>query len=183
MGLFELLVLCLAIAANNLVVSIGLGTMGQAHLWKRVVIIFGVFEFCIPLVGLLIGKWLSSMVTESADVLSASIIIAMGVLFIMNAFRSRRDAKQIAKQITKWKGLILLAAGLSIDNLAIGLGLGLGDANPLFIAGLISIFSMTFSYLGLHLGRMGIAINRKVISIITGCVLIIIGGVQIYRLL
>lgn len=183
MGLFELLVLCLAIAANNLVVSIGLGTMGQAHLWKRIVLVFGVFEFCIPLVGLLIGQLLTSFIANSADILSAAMIIAVGVFFIWNAFRSGKDAKEMAEQITEWKGLVLLASGLSIDNLAIGLGLGLGDANPLFIAGLISIFSMTFSYLGLHLGRVGIAINRKVISIITGGVLIIIGGVQIYRLL
>lgn len=183
MGLLEILILCLAIAANNLVVSIGLGTMGQAHLWKRIVLVFGVFEFCIPLVGLLIGQLLTSFIANSADILSAAMIIAVGVLFIWNAFRSRRDAKQIAKQITKWKGLILLASGLSIDNLAIGLGLGLGDANPFLIAGLISVFSMTFSFLGLQMGQLGVTINRKVISLITGGVLIIIGGVQIYRLL
>lgn len=180
MGLPELTFLSVAIAANNLVVSVGLGSMGKAYLWKRIVLVFGFFEFCIPLVGLLIGKMLISFLAESADLVSAIIIISMGIFLIWSAFKEEQDFGKIAKQITRWKGLVVLAAGLSVDNLAIGLGLGLGDAHPLLIAGMISVFSMTFSFFGLQLGRLGVSISRRWTARTAGAILIVLGALQFY---
>ena len=79
---------------------------------------------------------------------------------------------------------MLLALGLSVDNLAVGLGLGLGlgESRPLLIAGLIGSLSMVFTYLGLQLGKAGTSINDKITGLMTGLVLIGIGAVQSYRL-
>ena len=44
-----------AIAANNLVVALALGALGQAPRRWRIAGVFGVFEFAVPLIGLLIS--------------------------------------------------------------------------------------------------------------------------------
>lgn len=182
MPLIEILVLCLAIAANNLVVSVGLGTLGKYPYWKRIVLVFGFTEFTIPLIGLLIGKFLRSFLADSAQGISATILVGLGVFFIWNAFHEKEKLDNIAGQITNWKSLFLLALGLSIDNLAVGGGLGLGPSNPIMIAGLIGTLSMLFSYVGLRLGKAGVNINEKITGVVTGLILIGIGFVQFYRL-
>ena len=182
MSFFELLILCLTISANNLVVSIGLGGMGKYEYWRRIVFVFGVTEFSIPLIGLLLGQFLRSFLTNSAQLISATVLIALGIFFIWNAYQKSTDLKKIGDQISDWKGLMLLALGLSVDNLAVGVGLGLGESRPLLIAGLIGSLSMVFTYLGLQLGKAGTSINEKMTGFLTGLVLIGIGALQLYRL-
>jgi len=182
LNVVETLILCTTIAANNLVVSVGLGAMGRYNYWKRIVVVFGLTEFSIPLIGLLLGKFLRSILMDSAQAISASVLVALGVFFIWNAYQKRNDLKKIADQISEWKSLLLLALGLSLDNLAVGIGLGLGESNPLLIASLIGSLSMIFSYLGLQLGKAGISINEKMTGLLTGLILIGIGAVQLYRL-
>ena len=183
MSLIEILVLSLAIAANNLVVSVGLGTLGKYRFWKRIVVVFGLTEFSIPLIGLLIGNFIRSFLANSAQAISATLLIGLGVFFIWNAFQKTDDLKKIADQISDWKRLFALALGLSLDNLAVGVGLGLGPSNPLLIASLIGGLSMMFSYLGLRLGKAGVRISEKITGLVTGVVLIGIGLIQVYRML
>lgn len=183
MNLLEIVILCIAVAVNNLVVSTGLGSMGQYEKRWRIVSVFGFFEFTIPLIGLFFGQLISALVNDIAGFVSAGIIISMGIIVIINTVLSRRDIEEVAKKLTTLKGLVLLAMGLSADNLAIGFGLGLSDNNPFLIAGLISLFSMGFSYAGLHMGHKGKHINDKAAGIISGGALIGIGVYQLVRMI
>jgi manganese efflux pump family protein len=148
----ELLVLGAAIGANNLVVALALGALGQARRRGRIVAVFGIFEFTVPLVGLLLGQGLAGALAGSGRWVGAVLLAALGLL----AMRPRGiDDEQLAGRVTTIGGLVALAAGLSLDNLAVGFGLGFGDVNPLLVAGVIAAFAVCFTLAGLKLGAAG----------------------------
>jgi putative Mn2+ efflux pump MntP len=80
---------------------------------------------------------------------------ALGIWTIVSALRDKLDEGRLARRATSWTGLVLLAGSLSIDNLVVGFSLGLGGFDPLMLATTIAVFSMAFTWIGLHLGSAG----------------------------
>lgn len=152
MSILKLLILGIVIASNNLAASLALGALGQiGRLW-RIVFIFGIFEFLIPLIGIWLGRTVAKMIATEINVLSILLLSGMAIWMIISGIRHRKKDEKIARQVTSWTGLTLLAAGLSADNLIIGFSLGLEGMNALIIAGIISVCSMLFTWIGIHLG-------------------------------
>lgn len=150
--LVRLVVLGVVIGSNNLAAALGLGAMGQVERRGRIVTVFAAFEFLIPLVGIWLGRAVSGAVTDQAAWLGPALLVALGVWMLWSAARGRRASEDLARRITSWKGLLLLALGLSIDNLVIGFSLGLEGREPLLVAGTIAVFSMAFTWAGITLG-------------------------------
>lgn len=150
----KLLLLGVIIGSNNLAASLALGTLGQAAHRFRIVSVFGIFEFCIPLVGIWIGQGISHSLARGTDWAGPLIIGLLGLWAIFSNFLiGRSSTKKITEEITTWSGLTILAAGLSIDNLLIGFSLGLGEINALVMAGTIVVFSVAFTLVGLKVGE------------------------------
>lgn len=140
------------IGANNLAAALSLGAMGQRERRLRVVAVIGFFEFTIPLVGIWLGRRASNVIADQAGWIGSALLTALGVWALWSATRSSRENKEISDRVTTWKGLVLLALGLSIDNLIIGFSLGLGGTEPLLVAATISVFSMAFTWIGITSG-------------------------------
>ena len=149
----QLLVLGLVIGSNNLAAALALGALGQSSKKWRIISTFGLFEFVIPLIGLWIGQQLSHVVSTYAEPLAITILAGLGFWILISALRSTSVDQHLADRLTSWRGLFLLAAGLSFDNLIVGFGLGLREAEPLKLASCIAAFSVVFTWLGLKLGR------------------------------
>ncbi len=167
-----LLVVGVAIGANNLAVSLTLGSLGQARRKWVIVPVFGVFEFSIPLVGLWLGRRWAFQVTDLMAWLPVALIAGLGVMTLVASATKRVDEKELARRLTSWRGLILLSAGLSVDNLVIGFGLGARDLPPLLVASTISVCSMLFAWMGLILGRTIRRSWRKVAEVGAGVLLL-----------
>jgi putative Mn2+ efflux pump MntP len=153
MTLIQLLALGLVIGSNNLAAALALGALGQASRRVRIVAVFSVFEFVIPLVGIGLGQAAAHWVATHAEWASAALLVALGVWAIAVGMRDTRDDERLARHATTWYGLMLLAGGLSIDNLIVGFSLGLGSVDPLAVAATIAAFSATFTWVGLGLGN------------------------------
>lgn len=149
----ELLILGLVIGANNFAAALTLGALGQAPRRGRILVVFGAFEFVVPLVGAAIGQALALSLAGSARWISAGILLAVGGMSAVSGVRWRAQDERLATLATTWRGLVVLAAGLSADNLAIGFGLGLGRIEPVVLATTIAVFSMAFTWTGLTLGN------------------------------
>ncbi|MEX2527910.1 MAG: manganese efflux pump [Gemmatimonadota bacterium] len=167
-----LLLVGVTIGANNLAISLTLGSLGQAHRKWTIIPVFGVFEFSIPLVGLWLGRQWAHQVTDVMGWLPVALIAGLGVVTLVAAAIKRVDEEELARRLTSWRGLILLSAGLSVDNLIIGFGLGARDLPPLLVATTISLCSMTFSLAGLILGRTIRKHWRKVAEVGAGVLLL-----------
>ena len=159
-GLLHVIVLGSVIGSNNLAASLALGALGQAKYRWRAVVVFGTFEFLMPLLGLWLGKTTSEKVGEVAQYAAPAILALLGVLAIISALRHQPRTEKWAEKLSSWRGLLLLELGLSLDNLVAGfaLGVGSGKTSPLLIAGVIAAFSMSYTWAGMKIGAHG---NRK----------------------
>lgn len=170
--LVELLILGAVIGSNNFAASLALGSIGQFSRRWRIIAVFGAFEFCIPLVGLWIGQRTAQAVGDIVSWLGPVVLGMLGAWTIYSAYASRTDTEELASRITRLRGLIALAAGLSLDNLVAGFSLGLGKASPLLLASSIAAFSVLFSYVGLRLGHLARESHRRLAKVTTGLLLI-----------
>lgn len=154
-GLGELLVLGAAIGANNFAVALALGALGLSGRRWRIAAAFGLFEFSVPLVGLLIGRELAAVAADWGRWVGAALLAALGIWTLFTAAAERERAERLALRVASRRGVIGLAAGLSFDNLIVGFALGLEGAAPLLIASVIAAFSVGFTLIGLELGAEG----------------------------
>lgn len=147
-----LLVLGVVIGANNLSAALALGALGHGHHRWRIVGVFAAFEFTVPLIGALLGQALATAIADRVPWLGAVLLIGLGILVLASVLRRGNSDDRLARLATSWRGLILLAAGLSADNLVVGFSLGLESVPPLALAATIVVFSSTFTFLGVTLG-------------------------------
>ncbi|MDX5347252.1 MAG: manganese efflux pump MntP family protein [Hymenobacteraceae bacterium] len=153
--LAKLLFLGLVIGTNNLAASLALGALGKIDRKWRIIVVFGIFEFLMPLAGIWLGKKATSLVGDAATVISVLILLGLAALSFYAAAKPAKEDKKLADRITTWKGLIALEFGLSLDNLAAGFSLGLHpeQLNPLLLATTIATFSIVYTWLGLKTGN------------------------------
>ena len=152
----QLLFLGLIIGSNNLAAALALGALGQAHLRWRIILVFGLLEFLMPLLGLWVGNKASSTVGDAATFVTPAILIVLALLSFYAATKGSENEKRLARKVTTWHGLVLLELSLSMDNLAAGFGLGLRAGQtppPILLASTIAVFSMLYTWAGLQLGK------------------------------
>jgi len=158
-SLIDFIVLGSVIGSNNLAVALALGAQGQAHRRFRIMLIFGLFEFFVPLLGIWLGSKTAETIGLHANLVGAVLLVGLGLFTGVGGIRRQSEDEKLAKdeklarKVTRWHGLVFLAAGLSADNLVVGFSLGMGRANPLAVAGTIAFFSVLFTWAGIRLGR------------------------------
>jgi putative Mn2+ efflux pump MntP len=179
--LFPLLLVAASVGLSNLAAAIGIGFGGvTARTRIRVAVVFGVFEAGMPIVGLVVGAGVAGAIGHTARWLSAVVLIAIGLVTVIQAFRQpagpgrgaspadgappgdgapAADASHHSDSLGR---LIISAFALSLDNLAAGFALGtmhVGVAEGAIVIGAVSV---VMSLAGLELGgRIGAAAGRR----------------------
>ncbi|EDM71701.1 hypothetical protein RAZWK3B_20151 [Roseobacter sp. AzwK-3b] len=149
----QLMLVGIAIAANNLTVSLALGSVAPKAVWPRILTVFALFEFGVPLVGAWLGQHLAGVIADHAAWLGPACLIGLGAATVGIAQRDGPDRDRLARSLIGWRALMALAAGLSADNLLVGFSMGLSGVPPLALAGTIVTCSVSFAWLGLVAGR------------------------------
>jgi len=175
-NLVDFLILGIVIGSNNLAVALALGAMGQAARRFRVVLVFGVFEFIMPLLGIGLGVSTARAVALNTNAIGAFLLIALGLIMVLGGIRNRPQDENLVKHVTQWRGLVILALLLSGDNVVVGFSLGLGLADPLAVATTIACFSMLFTWIGLKVGHESRRSWEQVAKISAGVLLVGFGA-------
>lgn len=178
MNTIDLILLGIVIASNNLSFAIGLGALGTNQYHLRIVLIFTLVEFTIPLVGLFVGQFVSSFIDDYGTIIGSLILIGLGIFTIYSTFKSKKQKEDSIEYIISIKGLSLIALGLSMDNLLVGFSLGLGEVKPLELALFIAFFSMVFTFIGLKTGKYIKIALGKYVQVFAGIILIILGVIN-----
>ena len=164
--MLPLLLVAVSVGLSNLAAAIGIGFGGvTARTRIRVGLIFGVFEAGMPIVGLVLGASLASGIGHLARWIGAAVLIAIGLITVIQAWRQPADPAGGAgqPQHTDSLGRLLISAfALSLDNLAAGFALGtlhVGVAEGAIVIGAVSV---VLSLAGLELGgRIGARAGRR----------------------
>lgn len=174
----QLAILGVVIGFNNFATALALGAIGQEKRLWRILTVFAVFEFNVPLIGLWLGQNAAKSFMDASSWLGTVLLAALGILTLVQSARDTRDQKRLAARITSWRGLIFLSAGLSLDNLVIGFSLGLRGMPALLLATTVMVFSVTFAWIGLKLGGRSRRSYENVTEAIAGVLLLALAGAQ-----
>lgn len=160
---------------NNFAVALALGALGQESRRWRIATVTFLFEFTIPLVGLVLGAAASGLLAEAGRWVGAGLLILLGMLALRPSQEGGAARERLAARVTTWKGLIGLSAGLTLDNLVVGFALGIDGAEPLVVAAVIAIAATTFALVGLRLGRFASEVSERRAREFSGIILIGLG--------
>ena len=178
MNTIDLILLAIVIASNTLSFSFGLGALDTKKYHLRIVIIFVLIEFTVPLVGLYIGQFASSFIESYSKIIGGLILAGFGIYAIISAYRTKKQRQDSLEFITSIRGLLLVALGLSPDKLLVGFSLGLAGVSPLKLASIIAFFSGLFSFIGLKTGKYVKEKFGEYVQVFAGSVLIVLAVIN-----
>ncbi|MCW2277489.1 manganese efflux pump MntP family protein [Heliophilum fasciatum] len=168
--------LALGLSADACTVAIGIGLRGvQLRTLISFALLVAFFHVCMPWGGTWIGTLLGRFVGEWAGPAVALLFVGLGLREIWTACQPARDGSLPAAKMTVLE-LVLLAFGVSLDALTVGVGLGtlgvMQNALYLGIGAAAGLMSFGGSLLGRHAGqRMG-----GVAQVAGGLLLLVLGG-------
>jgi putative Mn2+ efflux pump MntP len=129
------------------------------------------FEMTMPIIGLLLGHALGTLVGDAADYVAIGVLALLGgwILLHENAAEGEK-----VDQLARGQGLVLLALGISIslDELAIGFTIGLLHLSLWLAVALIGVQAFLFAQIGLRLGARLNATLRERAEQLAGLALI-----------
>ena len=167
-------VLFVSLGLDTLAVAVGLGLAGVPRArWASVGLTFALFEGLMPLVGLVLGRGLTSALGSLAGYLAAGGLIVVGLLTLKEAL-SDNDEDEVTV-VPEGGRLLLMGLSVSLDELAVGFSLGFVKV-PLIPALIyIAAQALGLTFLGLSLGRRAGARLGERAELAAGIVLTLLG--------
>lgn len=148
--MLTLLIMAFALGMDAFSVGIGMGTIPlRLRQIFYIGIIIGIFHVIMPLLGMIIGQFLSQYFGEIATYAGGILLLLLGIQMIISAFRPEEERLVTPVGF----GLILFALSVSLDSFSVGLSLGIYGARTLITMLMFGIVSMTLTWAGLLLGR------------------------------
>lgn len=148
----KLILLVIPLALDTFAVSAALGmTPVPARRKLTISLFFTAFEAGMPLIGLILGEPLRNFAGSKAEYIAYALLIGFGFYTL---FHNESKERSKASEITKKWGLaaIILGLTISIDEVAIGLTLGLLGFPIIPVLAAIAIQAFIFSQAGFWLG-------------------------------
>jgi manganese efflux pump family protein len=147
---FKLIALVLPLSLDTFAVSAALGVAGlsRRERWRLSLLMAG-FEAIAPLLGVLAGGLIGRALADVADYAAAAVLVGAGLLILRE---DDSGSGQVMAQ--RMRGLAAVGVGVSVslDELAIGLAIGLLRLPVLIVALLIGGQALLASQLGLRIG-------------------------------
>lgn len=130
--------------------AVGLGVLPLKRRHRlEIAAIFFAMEAVMPILGLVVGSQTAGVIGSRGNFLAGLVLLAIGGYTLLETRRETKDLKIPVRRRT----VVLLAIALSLDNLAVGFGLGLLQA-PVVVAALyMGLSSLVLTVIGLELGR------------------------------
>jgi manganese efflux pump family protein len=174
-ALLALILVAGCLGLSNFAASIAIGLAGVDRAVRaRIAVAFGVFEAGMPIVGLLAGRQLSHTLGHQAHIIGGLLLVAVGAQTTYGAMRAG-DGPAPSYGEARFGRLLVLAAGLSVDNLVIGFALGADHTSLVLSVAVIAGVSVGLSLIGLELGsRLGASVSHHS-ETLGGVVLMLVG--------
>jgi len=176
-GVLKLLAFVLPLGLDSFAVAAAIGASQVTTIWQRlrISLIFVLFEGGMPLIGLALGAMLARGIGQVADYVAGAAVIAIGAWMLL---ASDEDEEEKASRLTASHGLALIGLGISIslDELAIGVTIGLAHLPITAVIVTIALQAFVAAQFGLAVGaRIGTRWRERAEQI-AGIALILLGA-------
>jgi manganese efflux pump family protein len=145
----SLLTLGVTLSLDNFRIAVVLGGL-KPSLSRSVKtsFIFSLWDGLAPLVGIIVGHYLSERIDSTADMIAAAGLAGYGLFVVVRALVTPEEADPDMRWATR--GLPL---PLSIDNVAAGASLGLAGYSPWLAPVVFGVITFVMSVAGHQIGR------------------------------
>ncbi len=171
--MIALIVLGFTLSLDNFRMSIALGGLRPTLLQSaKTSAIFGLWDGIAPLVGIIVGHYLSSRISDTAEMIAAIGLAMYGAFVITKAIISPEHADPDMKTARRW-----LPVPLSVDNVAAGATIGLVGFSPWLAPPLFGFTTFVMSVAGHQVGRAAASfIPRLRTDLLTGVAFVLMAG-------
>jgi len=177
---FKLLALVLPLSLDTFAVSAALGLAGlpARDRWRLSLVMCG-FEAVMPIIGVAGGALVGRAMGEVADYVAAAVLIGAGAMML----RGGDDDPETLRRPVRGLAMIGIGLSVSMDELAIGLAIGLLRLPVVLVALLIGAQALLVSQFGVLVGaRLGAGL-REGAERAAGVLLVVLGaGLAVLRL-
>jgi putative Mn2+ efflux pump MntP len=167
--------LILPLALDTFVLGTALGAAGIATRERlRTSLVLTAFEAGMPLVGFLVGAGIATGIGQWADFAAAAVLVLTAV-FILRPGSDDDDEEQRVRLLESARGWAVVVLGLSIslDELAIGFGVGLLRLPLALLVVLIAAQAFIAAQLGMRLGAHLAERTKQIAERLAGALLLL----------
>ncbi|MCR8645104.1 manganese efflux pump MntP family protein [Paenibacillus sp. N1-5-1-14] len=146
-------IMSVALGFDAFSLGLGMGMRGVRLLhiaWLSFVI--GLFHILMPLVGIFMGHYMSSLLGQVAVSIGGILLVVLGGHMLYSSLSSSNSSEPIRQPLTLW-GLALFALSVSVDSFSVGVSLGMFATDVLLTVLMFGIVGGIMSILGLLLGK------------------------------
>jgi putative Mn2+ efflux pump MntP len=168
-------VLVIPLAIDTFVLGTALGVAGLPPRERlRTSLVLSAFEAGMPVAGFLVGAGLGGVIGQWSDYLAAVVLAAIGA-WMLRPTRGDDDEEHSVRLLESARGwtVIVLGLGISLDELAIGFGVGLLRLPLVLLVILIAAQAFLAAQLGLRLGSRLAEKTRSAAERLAGALLVL----------
>ena len=180
MNLFELLLTAGGLSMDAFAVAICTGLSLQRISFKKsltVGLYFGIFQAVMPLIGYLLGSQFADKITAFDHWIAFALLVIIGVKMIKESF-AKQKCEACEEASLKFKEMLPLALGTSIDALAAGISLAFLKVRIIPAVSIIGIITLVLSMAGVKIGNV-FGLKFKAKSEIAGGIILVLMGLKI----
>ncbi|HJJ63043.1 MAG TPA: manganese efflux pump MntP family protein [Methanocorpusculum sp.] len=173
-ALFSTFAIAVGLAMDAFSVSLAGGAALKKDIAKTAVLtglMFGFFQFAMPVIGWLVGAPISSIINPYGYWIVVALFFFIGGKMIYDAVKGEEEGVSLIG----FKVLTLLAIATSIDALAVGISYGLIGEAIIIPSIIIGVVAFAFSFAGVLAGHKLSDVLGSKMEIFGGIVLVLIG--------
>jgi putative Mn2+ efflux pump MntP len=174
MSYFSIIILAIVLSIDAFVVSFSYGLIFRTKKLKNSLLLAGTtgfFQFFMPIIGYFFTGFVKTYIDKYAHILIFAIFTYLGIKFIIEAF----EKKEMKIRCLDAKCLILAGIATSIDAFSAGISLSLLGNKIFKPAVLTGVVTFVNSILGFYLGEKIKHMPTRILEILAGIVLILMG--------
>ena len=175
MILIFFIAISLSMDAFSLALAYGTISLSKKEI-NTLTIIVGLYHFFMPILGMILGRFITNTIHIGGDLLVLLIFSFIGINMIIDSVKTEEKIKKM-----KLSEMLLFGLAVSIDSFSIGIGINNISNNFLLCSIIFSITSFIFTYIGLKLGNKLNQLIGKISTLMGGIFLIILGVVYFFK--
>ena len=147
--LLSLFSIGLALSMDTFSLSLSIGTLGisSKKIWQ-ISSLVGIMHFIMPLLGLMIGKYILKILIINPKYLVSIILFFIALLMIKDVISKKEEVVKL-----NLLGILMFSLSVSFDSFTTGIGLPALTDNFFLASVVFASCSFTFTFLGLVMGR------------------------------
>jgi putative Mn2+ efflux pump MntP len=177
MGLFEIVVIAVALAMDAFAVSVALGLSMKNPGYREMLIpgiYFGLFQFLMPITGYFAGVYFASGIQDADHWIAFVLLGLIGGKMIKESL-AKDNAEKIAGDSLRCMKMLVLALATSIDALAVGVTFAFFAVRIIEAAAIVGTITFCISVCGVKMGSLFGARYKSGAEFVGGVILILIG--------